>query len=137
MNTGLTTRNLLGGFTLLLALSLSACVYGPYDSHARVGVHGYYDSAYDDFYFYPDVSVYLGVNSGRYYYRPHDRWVGVQTLPRTIILKPERRVIIKKLPRGRPFDHYRDHRDRYGGHRDYDRDRDRYRDYYRDRDWHR
>ncbi|GGB96672.1 hypothetical protein GCM10011352_23500 [Marinobacterium zhoushanense] len=128
MKTGLTSRNLLRGFTLLLALSLSACVYGPYDSHARVGVHGYYDSAYDDFYFYPDVSVYFGINSGRYYYRPHGHWISTYTLPRTIVLKPERRVIIKKLPRRSPYDRYRDHRNRYDRH-----DRDRYRDHDRNR----
>jgi len=130
MTTGLTTRRLIKGLTLPLALALSACVYGPYDTHSRVGVHGYYDSRYDDFHFYPDVSVYFGVNSGRYYYRPHDRWIGVQTLPPTIVLKPERRVIIKQLPRGRPFEHHRDHRKRYRGHRDRDRDWGGYRDRY-------
>ncbi|KEA63712.1 hypothetical protein ADIMK_2168 [Marinobacterium lacunae] len=137
MNTGLTTQNLLRGLTLVMALSLSACVYGPYESRTRVGVHGYYDTAYDDFYFYPDVSVYFGLNSGRYYYRPHDHWVGVKTLPRTIILKPQNRVTIKKLPRGRPFEYYRDHYDRYRNHRGRDWDSNRYRDGYRSRDGYR
>lgn len=98
---------------MLVSLLLSACVYGPYDSRTRVGVHGYYDSRYDDFYFYPDVSVYLGVNSGRYYYRPHDHWVGVKALPHHIKLRPRHRVTIRGLPRHSPYVHYRKHHNRY------------------------
>lgn len=112
MATGPTALRLLKGATLALALSLGACAYGPYNTHARVGVHGHYDSAYDDYYFYPDVNVYLGVNSGRYYYRPHDRWVGTWTRP-GVVLRHDHRVKLKRLPRGRPFEHYHDHHKRY------------------------
>lgn len=104
---------LLIGAGLLLALLLTGCNYGPYHTTARVGVHGYYDSAYDDFYFYPDVSVYFGIHSGLYYYRPHGSWIMVRTLPKDIHLHRDHRVELKRLPRDRPYENYRDHHDRY------------------------
>ncbi len=116
---------------ILASLLLTACSYDAYNSsgsvHTRVGVTGYYDSGYDDFYFYPDVSVYLGINSGRYYYRPHDSWVGVRVLPGHINLHPSHRVRINKLPHDRPYRHYRDHHDRYRPDRHFRDHHDRYR----------
>ncbi|SEG55766.1 hypothetical protein [Marinobacterium lutimaris] len=110
---------------LLASLLLGGCSYEAYNgrgtshitSRTTVGVQGYYDSEYDDFFFYPDVNVYLGINSGRYYYRPgyshRNSWVGVSVLPGQINLRPSHRVRIDHLPRYSPYRHHRDHRLRY------------------------
>ncbi|TCK07203.1 hypothetical protein [Marinobacterium mangrovicola] len=114
---------------LLASLLLGGCSYEAYNGHGSgyvnshvssrttVGVQGYYDSDYDDFFFYPDVNVYLGINSGSYYYRPRpshrSSWVGVRVLPGYINLRPSHRVRIDRLPRHSPYRHHRDHRLRY------------------------
>ncbi len=107
---------------ILASLLLAGCSYEAYNSggvssRTSIGVHGYYDTRYDDFYFYPDVNVYLGINSGRYYYRPGSSWVGVRVLPSYINLRPSHRVRIDRLPRERPYEHYHGHPDRYRPHR--------------------
>ncbi len=95
-------------------LVVTGCAYGPYHTDARVGVHGYYDSYYDDFYFYPDVSVYFNLRSHDYYYRPRPKeaWVRVDRLPPGLRLEPKHRIEVR-AHRDRPYDGYREHYDRY------------------------
>lgn len=137
----MSSRFIAGPALLIAALLLTACAAGPYHTSATVGGTGYYDSRYDDFYFYPNVGVYFSIRSGDYYYRPHGHWTRVRTLPSHIHLQPRHRVKLR-LDRDRPYRHYDDHRSRYRDrNRDWDRDRDRGRDWDRrrdrdrDRDW--
>ncbi|NVK39813.1 MAG: hypothetical protein HWE39_01100 [Oceanospirillaceae bacterium] len=122
----------LKGLTLLAATLLAACAHDPYYVSGHVGGSGYYSSAYDDYYFYPDVGVYFSIRSGDYWYRPHDHWVRVRQLPSHYHLNHRHRVKLK-LDRERPWRYYDDHR--RGHYRSYDSDRDRRGD--RDRDWRR
>lgn len=113
MKTRLACHALLTGITLALALSLTACANAPKDSQARADAQGYHEGDYDDFYFYPDVGVYYGINSGLYYYHTYYDWVSTYTLPKTIELDADHRVVIKELPRYRPYKDYRNHRHQY------------------------
>ncbi|MFC6671792.1 hypothetical protein [Marinobacterium aestuariivivens] len=135
----MSSRIIAGPALLITALLLTACASGPYHTSATVGGTGYYDSRYDDFYFYPNVGVYFSIRSGDYWYRPHGHWTRVRTLPSHIHLQPRHRVKLR-LDHDRPYRHYDDHRRRYHHRdRDWDRDRDRDRDWdrRRDRDDHR
>ena len=106
---------------LLAAAMITGCTHAPYYSGTSVGVRGHYDGAYDDFYFYPDVSVYFSILSGHYYHRSHHRWIRADTLPRHIRLNPRQRVKLR-LHRERPYLHHQDHRARFGMHRSRDHD---------------
>lgn len=65
-----------------------------------------------DYYYYPDVNVYYGINSGYYYYFTRRRWIRSRKLPRHIILLPRyRRPIF--VGRRAPYRLNREHRRRY------------------------
>lgn len=123
------TVKLLRVLALVTATMLMvACSHAPYHSGASVGVRGHYDSAYDDYYFYPDVSVYFSIHSGHYYYRPHRHWLRVDALPHHIYLNPRHRVKLH-LHRKHPYRNYRDHHARFR----FDRSRSHKRGYRRDK----
>lgn len=79
-----------------------------------------------DYYFYPNVAVYLHIRTGYYFYEEHGRWVRVRQLPPHIRLDVRhRRHMIIRDPY--PYIRYTEHARVYGG-RDDDHDRDRDRD---------
>ena len=120
--------NIFRVLALLTAAMLTACTHVPYHSGTSVGVRGHYDSTYDDFYFYPDESVYFSIRSGHYYHRPHHRWTRVDTLPRHVYLNPRHRVKLR-LHREFPYRHHRDHSARFR----FDRSRTYHRSHRQDR----
>lgn len=74
-----------------------------------------------DYYFYPNVAVYLQISTGFYYYEDRGRWVRVRQLPPNIYLDSRyRRHLNIRDPY--PYMRYPEHARQYGARED-DRDR--------------
>lgn len=87
-----------------------------------------------DYYFYPNVAVYVQISTGFYFYEDHGRWIRVRQLPPHIHLDNRyRRQLIIRDPY--PYVRYTEHARQYGGRVvDMNSDRDRERDRDRDND---
>jgi hypothetical protein len=74
-----------------------------------------------DYYFYPNVAVYLQISTGFYYYEDRGRWLRVRQLPPSIHLDSRyRRQLIIRDPY--PYVRYTEHARTYGSRED-DHDR--------------
>ena len=100
---------------IVLAASLSACVYDPYYHRPAPAHHHYYPYYYPyyyDYYYYPSVQVYFQFSTGFYFYFSNHRWIKTRVLPPHIHLYPRERVTIR-LDGDKPYLKHHEHVKKY------------------------